>query len=73
MTLSFFFPEIESVVIDALCKISVEMKASMMKAVMTAISGFKIMLKMMVVKMKTLLQSKVFVGTLMKVKFILLS
>ncbi|KAJ7387704.1 hypothetical protein OS493_001046 [Desmophyllum pertusum] len=43
-------------------KVSVEMKASMTKAVLAASSGFKDMMNNMELKMKALLQDKVHVG-----------
>ena len=43
-------------------RVSVEMKASMTKAVLTALSGFKDMMNNMEVKIKSLLQGKVRIG-----------
>ena len=47
---------------------SIELKAAMTKAVLTALSGFNDMMNSMEVKMKTLLQDRVQVGTCIKFK-----
>ena len=72
MTLSFFSPELEEAVSLALLKVSADTKAAMTKAVLAALGGFKDMMDNMEVKMKTLLQDKVNVGTLIKVNKLIL-
>ena len=47
---------------------SIELKAAMTKAVLNALSGFNDMMNSMEVKMKTLLQKRVRVGTFIKHK-----
>ena len=51
---------------QAMVNASIELKAAMTKAVLTALSGFNDMMNNMVVKMKTLLQERVRVGRFIK-------
>lgn len=63
---SFNFPRELGAVGQAMVNASMELKAAMTKAVLTALSGFNDMMNNMEVKMKTLLQKRVHVGTLIK-------
>ena len=53
---------------QAIVNASIELKAAMTKAVLNALGGFNDMMNSMEVKMKTLLQKRVRVGTFIKHK-----
>ena len=64
-TSSFLSRELEAVG-QAMVNASIELKAAMTKAVLTALSGFNDMVNNMEIKTKTLLQDRVRVGTFIK-------
>ena len=65
LTSSFLSRELDAVA-RAMVNASIEVKAAMTKAVLAALSGFNDLMNDMEVKMKTLLQDKVQVGTFIK-------